>query len=212
MRIFIQCKTLWKVSRQCTESRRTFFVRAYILRIISTAFGRICNFCKRWSEQRSILVWLQREYLSTDFNDERPLASRDEDVPFDFDHIYPQSTWYNLRSHRALDKFVQGQGHRRVGNSIGNLRVWDSSQNRSDGDAVPRIKLKLESDLYGDEAKKLWAKSLIDTDQIEEWGRYRGTWDRRSVIAFQMCVELRAVRLYRRFFAEPSFNLWISDS
>jgi hypothetical protein len=54
-----------------------------------------------------------------------------------------------------------------VGNSIGNLRVWDSSKNRSDSKVALCEKLKLDD--QSERRNELLKQSAIDPLQIEGW-------------------------------------------
>lgn len=160
------------------------------------------------------LLWLQRNYVAT--FEGSPVAGRDEDTPYDYDHICPSNHWGDGRSNN-LGQFLAKEGgdsggHWRVGNSIGNVRVWDSRKNRSDGDAAPNIKLELDSDTP--ERTTLLQQSAIDSSQIEQWKTCSGkegegrSWDEPRVEAFQDVVEKRAFTLYEHFYNELGFAEW----
>ena len=174
-----------------------------------------------------ILLWLQRDFVSNFRGN--PMAGRDEETPYDYDHICPSSHWYNnsksdSSNSRIIDFFNKikkddvlekdSEGHWRVGNSIGNLRVCGSSENRSDGDDTPSKKLKLND--KNDECKELLQQSAIAIDHIEFWQSCSGIegkgklWSKERTQAFQRAVEQRAFALYTSYFDDLNFKEWLS--
>jgi hypothetical protein len=105
-------------------------------------------------------------------------------------------------------------GHWHLGNSIGNLRVWESSKNRSDGDAAPSIKLNIDNNKELDSFETLLQQSAIDPSQIDDWRICSGdepnrrSWNENRVQAFQRVVEKRAFTLYIRFYTDLVFSAW----
>lgn len=164
-----------------------------------------------------ILLWLQRDFVSHFAGD--PMAGRDEETPYDYDHICPSSNWYNNgKSDKNKDRIIDyladgdgdGEGHWRVGNSIGNIRVWGSSDNRSDGDDSPADKI-----LKGN-SNDILVQSAIDleSEQIAYWEKCSAEkdkgkiWNLSRVQAFQQAVEHRAFSLYERYYTELGFDAW----
>jgi hypothetical protein len=161
------------------------------------------------SHYHPLLLWLQRNYVAT--LEGSPVAGREEDTPYDFDHILPQAHWDHWTG-AAVGKRIkdcmkdEDQYHSLIGNCIGNLRVWDSSRNRSDGDAPPTDKMRDDSDwsnslIDQDDHKELWIKCSAGAADKREWGVDRA-------VAFQDAVEKRAFYLYKRFFDDLKFELW----
>lgn len=183
------------------------------------------KFYARWwnksysSHIHPVLLWLQRDYVAT--FDAKMLAGREEETPYDYDHICPSSHWSG-RGAGIFEYCDDGQAHWQVGNSIGNLRVWDSSKNRIDGDGSPKVKLKLENDTSGPHTQNdLLSCSAIPTDQEEHkhaWlncsrdGDSKRIWDADRASAFQKAVELRTFHLYERYFNELDFDIWIDST
>jgi len=159
-----------------------------------------------------MLLWLQREYVNTLGGS--PVAGREEDTPYDYDHILPGSHWngwggQHNSTDRILDFMPQSDVKQQyvTGNSIGNLRVWSSSDNRSDGDDSPKKKLMAQPDDWRNSAiteadKELWCDCSRDGDQKMVWSVERAT-------AFQKAVENRTFSLYEKFFDEADFTKWI---
>lgn len=175
-----------------------------------------------------MLLWLQREYLDAKF-DANPLAGRDEDTPYDYDHILPANHWGNWTGSGAgarLLEFTEPGAHRIVGNGIGNVRIWGSSDNRSDGDKPPSYKLALKSLPNENPAENIEGKRFgllrdscvsDETEHCRDWELASGEltdfrkWTRERALAFQRAVEHRSFRLYERYFNEAGFALWCGN-
>ena len=165
-----------------------------------------------------LLLWLQRKWIAHMYqsaNAFNPMAGQDEDnVPYDFDHLVPQSNWSSLHGieYSALiennNLFSSHPYNRRtLGNSIGNYRVLDSSDNRSRGDCP------LDGDFL--EENELWEKYAFhpDENEIQMWRKASPVndchiWSDERLIAFQSAVESRVIDLYQRFFNELDFSAW----
>ncbi len=171
--------------------------------------GRARMVFERWWYRKAMLLWLQRDFLFSEFPNANPVAGRDEETPFDYDHICPAAHWSDGRSNN-IQGFCEPWAHGVVGNSIGNLRVWSSSRNRGDGDNSIRKKLELD-----DAESMLWRHSAIGADELADWRICSGEetrptyWDEARALAFGCAVEKRAIQLYRRFFDEAGFEQWI---
>lgn len=170
---------------------------------------------KRWWNRKGghvhpILLWLQRDYVFKKFEKQPALAGMDEETPFDFDHILPSSQWANWtgveKGHRFIDyplrdgdQIRDNTGHWHIGNSIGNIHVLESSENRSLGDASVIVKLgtgEFSRNAYvpiGDEEG--WRKASGDEAEPRKWSEDRA-------LAFQRAVEQRTFALYSKFYAD----------
>ena len=163
-----------------------------------------------------MLLWFQRKWVSDKYQDSfTPTAGQDDDnVPYDFDHLVPQSNWSSLhgiyydaiKENRKL--FSEHHYNRRMlGNSIVNYRVMDGPDNRSRGDC-PLEKGFLEE-------KDQWENYAFDPNdnEIQMWGKaspHEGCkiWDDERLLAFQGAVESRVLYLYKRYFDEVKFVEW----
>lgn len=163
-----------------------------------------------WSHQHPMLLWLQRSYLNG--LDAEPLAGMDEDTPYDFDHILPSAHWSPdwriVGKSGTVEDFREARSV--LGNSIGNIRVWDASHNRSDGDASPKEKRQRSDD---PDQWMVW--SAMDPSHAPHWiacspaeGSKNTDWNRPRALAFQRAVELRAYALYQRLYDEAGFAPW----
>lgn len=197
---------------------------------------------KRWWNLRSgyshlLLLWLQRDYVFRRFEETPAQPGLDDDTPYDFDHICPQSHWNywtgKTAGNRLMDFPAQpnadNQSHVLLGNAIGNVRVWDSSENRGDGDATPSVKLKLVQKLQIPATDNDSTEIRLHESAIAD-GTYPGLKDETSAWAgcdcdsstpndpmywtigrarnFQKAIETRTFNLYQRFYLDLRFSEW----
>ncbi|UCV10280.1 DUF262 domain-containing protein [Dechloromonas denitrificans] len=189
------------------------------------------TFYARWwnknnSYTHTVLLWLQREYVATLTG--VMYAGREDDTPYDYDHLCPSNHWHGWTGEgnnpSSLTMFCENkEALVRVGNSIGNLRVWDSVKNRSDGDTAPDVKLKLKQiDGVGQEFEPATQSELLNWSAIpgthtHEWlkcsrdEKNKRVWDEDRAAAFQNAVEQRTFYLYKRYFDELIFRKWMNS-
>ena len=186
-----------------------------------------------WHSGGKMLLWLQRQYLTERFPHYDPSSDRDEEQPYDLDHIQPRASWgvnWTTQSKRLPngDKethFRDGREH--LGNSIGNYRWIGSSENRRDGDLNLRQKLRLQepgqtsSETHNTELPGPdWSLGVFDRQQQNVWwqaGAEDGAdtkeksiaWPPARIAAFQQAVEERTVWLYEQWWNEAGFERWI---
>ena len=99
---------------------------------------------KRWWNLRGsgyvhpLLLWIQRDYVFREFEKVPVQPGQAEDTPYDYDHICPESHWKYWtgagQGNRIIEAGFQNDPHDKsgnyiLGNSIGNVRVWNSSRN-----------------------------------------------------------------------------------
>jgi hypothetical protein len=172
--------------------------------------------------QHAMLLWLQRSYVDRIENNPKEVRSDDE-VPYDYDHICPSNHWGNWTGITSQDRLLdflansRNRGHVHIGNSIGNLRVWYASDNRSDGDACAIGKLKVKSGGNDDGGNNLTADSAIHADHIDFWNACSNegsssSWTAERALAFQEAVEHRVLNLYERYFDELGFSKWFPEA
>jgi|LakMenEpi03Aug12_release.lakeMendotaPanAssembly.Ray.scaffolds.fasta_scaffold424609_2 hypothetical protein len=139
---------------------------------------------------RCALLWLQRKYLSDQFPDYDPTSIRDEDLPIDLDHLIPhhkfgvdwrrQQTCLSFQSPDEKENFH----HLRwtVGNSLGNFRWLNASDNRGRQD--------------GQIAETDRERDFID--DIPRWNDLieKNVWTEKDVAAFQELIDLRSIKIY----------------
>ena len=181
-----------------------------------------------WWSRGNFLMWLQRDYLETQFRDFDPAAGREDDVPYDLDHMCPAADWGRdwrpfevaLRKANCLsEEQVKSMRQARsvLGNSIGNSRLIDASKNREDQDAdiaekMPFVGCGVEPS--GCDLKSM-TEMAFNPDQRAIWQQASGKdkqWDRERLCAFQEAVEERTCWLYRRFYEDLGFECWTDPS
>ena len=173
---------------------------------------------QRWFFSTPMLLWIQRNTLAETFRNANPLADRESETPYDYDHICPQADWgSDYRSTDAPLKFFCEDNQAWIlGECIGNYRVWDSSLNRADGNLSPASKLRLDQE-NSPEYFKILADSSIDPTEACGWAACsleadkQGTWDQSRAYAFESIVEARAFRLYEQYFNDLGFGNWVPE-
>lgn len=181
-----------------------------------------------WHDDRRFLPWLQRGYLATAFPDYDPLADREDDTPYDVDHMVPRNDWgFDWRDRNArlypCERFDDAQLNKfrwvrnELGNSIGNKWLVDFSSNRAWSDRSFPQKLQQIRDGIergGQDYACLLAGAFDNgTEQIlinASPQNGNNSWTNERLIAFQRAVEERAVGLYRRLYDELGLGDWLN--
>lgn len=177
-----------------------------------------------WRAGNRMLPWLQRPYVAGAFPHYDPLSDRDEDLPYDVDHLCPKAdwgaNWLGLSSRVVCDQAARdamGDRSRRwlLGDGIGNKRIIDASQNRSDGDQPLAKKLPALALPSADDKQAQLEISVIETGDAALWlasSGSGGSWDEARLAAFQSAVERRAAQLYERYFRDLNFSVWLDPN
>ncbi len=170
---------------------------------------------KRWWNRKGghvhpMLLWLQRDYVYKAFEQQPALAGMDEETPFDFDHILPSAQWSYWTGASARNRLIDfpvkdgkgnedKTGHWYNGNSIGNIHVLESGENRSLGDASVRVKLAnddfAKNAQIQDSSKASWLAASGEEDKPRHWAKTRA-------LDFQKAVEQRTFELYTKFYQD----------
>jgi Protein of unknown function DUF262 len=153
------------------------------LRILSSKL----ELCKR------ALMWLQRDYIASKWENYDPTSDRDEDLPIDLDHIVPNGI-FNFRWNPSRLKedviFDNPNNFRwerdRIGNSIGNFRWLDVSKNRGRGKKEYEP-LPNNGDLVSNPTE--W-EALTSNDTKDY------PWSKDNIATFQRLIDLRTLELY----------------
>lgn len=196
--------------------RERFESKGDAMRQAMAVFHRWWGYENRY--QHAMLLWLQRSYVDRIEKNPNEVRSDDE-VPYDYDHICPSNHWSNWTGITSSDRLLDflskdgNRGHVNIGNSIGNLRVWYASDNRSDGDDSAVEKLKVISGGNDGTCNNLIVDSAIHADHVAFWTACSsegsaGSWNAERALAFQTAVEHRVFDLYARYFDELEFSKW----
>jgi len=181
----------------------------------------------QFTGRRHLLLWFQREWVQESYHSTDFMSGQDEDtVPYDFDHLVPQSNWSSFQGRGTHNEAVI-ENHQRwsehwvrrdLGNSIGNYRVMDASDNRSRGDTPLTVKVGDATESFLN-SSALWgdyAFSLSDAENDWQTASPKDPdcwyWDDARVLAFQHAVESRALNLYQCLFDEASMATLINKS
>ena len=170
---------------------------------------------RRWwnlrgrGHQHPFLLWLQRELVVEHFETFPALAGMEEETPYDFDHLLPYKYWGDFRGSgipkALLSDDGRGGGRNWIGNALGNMRIWPSADNRSDGDSLPHLKLSGEDVLRSSliETDQPWFASDFEiADGVDKyWASNPG-----RASDFQAAVEMRTFALYKAFFTDLNFE------
>jgi hypothetical protein len=146
------------------------------------------------------LIWLQRRYITCTFPHYDPTSTRDDDLPFDFDHAIPRGLFgahwssnvqkrFCLSDPRDMDRFRDLR--KTVGDSLGNLRWLAAADNRGRGMGqieVERPKSGDQPSLDDHIDRPSWNK-LIDADGIPV------IWTEDDVATFQRLIDSRTLLL-----------------
>jgi hypothetical protein len=151
---------------------------------------------------KRVLLWLQRDYLAEQFPSYDPTSSRDEDLPIDLDHLIPNSKFgANWRRQQKCLSFADEGGNFHyqrgtVGNSLGNFRWLDASDNRS-------RKANLIEDGAGE-------RYLIK--DVSRWNALieKNPWTEEDVATFQQIIDLRSIAIYEALLVECGLNAFAS--
>ena len=180
-----------------------------------------------WRDDANVMPWLQRAYLDAAFRDFDPTADREDDTPYDVDHMVPSDDWgrnWGYRDHLfPLSSCITEERREKqlrwvrfeIGNSIGNKWLVDYSSNRSWGNKGFQGKLddvadgsdqtlRRLLDVFPCENKALWVEASPDS-----WTETPATDDRLS--KFQEAIERRAAWLYRRLYDDLGFSVWLME-
>ena len=172
---------------------------------------------QKFSTNTTLLLWIQREVILKDemMSKYEPLAiHNEENVPYDFDHLIPQSNWSTLSTNgTGLDNIEENKERfgnlwirRSLGNLIGNYRVLNSSQNRSRGD-TPLKEEELNA-LIKDQANFLICENDFEKWQIASSELEPLVWNDERIRNFQYVIEKRVLDLYHKIINELDFKEW----
>lgn len=145
------------------------------------------------------LIWLQRDYIVDEFPAYNPLSDRDEDLPFDLDHIVPSDIfgfdWRNRDSRLKQDVICDNFRWQRglVGNSLGNFRWLSASDNRGrhEGACTP------VNSKNGDRVN-----NHVDWNKIIPQDKNRQLWSKEDIASFQRLIDFRTLDLYEELLVD----------
>lgn len=163
---------------------------------------------KQFSSRKYLLMWFQRKWIHTTFKNTDFLSGQDEDtVPYDYDHLIPQSNWSSFQGSsnslsNVTEKHFKEHGPRgALGNSIGNYRIMTDSDNRKRGDTSLADSFLNDENTWGNYAFHQDCKPEFWKAASETNGNHK-QWNDQRVLAFQYAVESRTIWLYKSLYKE----------
>ncbi len=179
-----------------------------------------------WGGAPRFLPWLQRNYLAAAFPDYDPLADREDDTPFDVDHMVPYNDWgfdWRQRNERLVPngRFNAAQLNKlrwvrsELGNAIGNKWLVDFSTNRGWGDVSFPEKLQWIQDPVNNGVLEYAGllEGAFDLNEQADWQEASAgpNWSDERLIAFQKAVETRSAWLYEKLYTEAGLAHWAAN-
>lgn len=153
-----------------------------------------------------VLLWLQRSYVAQRFPDYDPVSTRDDDLPFDLDHVIPYKLFgadFRTVSPKLdliaadLSAFRNNRGA--IGNSLGNYRWLDASVNRGRGaDLIEDEQAQVP--LLCDEIDRCEWNPVIEARLLE------GRWSKEDVAKFQRLIDKRSLHLVKKLVDESGIR------
>lgn len=181
-----------------------------------------------WSQRQQVHKWFDRIY-------DPFLYVKTEDLPFDLDHIVPA---HHMSRHKVKSRDESLFNDYRSGllGSIGNLRIWPRSLNRSEQEPELDERYLLgpeEESLPSDDQHRFgeWdmstygevrSASVFGQEEAERsvWERvckssdgvkYGHNWPKERLEAFRDAVDKRRTRLYADMYYTVGFNEWAAE-
>lgn len=173
---------------------------APIVDCISNHFGEIYDeqrtidtwnvFFNKLFWNRSFIIFAQRKYINEHFKDFNQIEDlQDTNVPWDWDHIYPDSWVYYQQTFDII---------RRWNNCIGNFRALSLGQNRSENNNIsPKVRFKESEERE---------RSFIKSNDLEFWNQID---DRIKVEKLQYhtkAIVYRTINIYKEWYDTLKIN------
>lgn len=152
---------------------------------------------------RRALLWLQRDYLAGRFPDYDPTSSRDEDLPIDLDHLIPHTKfgedWRHQQKRLSFPDEKENFRHLRwtVGNSLGNFRWLDASDNRS----------RQANTIENTEGERDIIMNVSDWNALIE----KNSWAEDAVATFQKMIDLRTITIYEHLLIAGGLKDFVTE-
>ncbi|MEI6143672.1 MAG: hypothetical protein WCP85_30620, partial [Mariniphaga sp.] len=155
----------------------------------------IAPLLKSLKENRELLLYAQRDYLSKRFPDYDPARKdlwKDINRPWDFDHILPAVYVYNKKgSYSHINVCKQFYS------TIGNMRAWPFEDNRSD--QATKTSEKMIKSSY-------WTDSFIDDTERDGYSDPSVIEDATKALRFANSCKSRIIRIYKEWFYNFNIN------
>lgn len=141
---------------------------------------------------RPLILFSQRSYINATFKDYNQIDDMDDtNVPWDWDHIYPDSWVYNMKYCEQIIRDWNGTN--------GNFRAISLEQNRSESNAVsPKIRL---------EDAAIREFSFVFENDFEHWRKIDDRiWNKEKAIYHFRAITTRMINIYEKFWNDLKIN------
>ncbi|MGB4414635.1 MAG: DUF262 domain-containing protein [Paludibacter sp.] len=146
---------------------------------------------------RPLILFSQRSYINATFKDYNQIDDMDDtNVPWDWDHIYPDSWVYNMKYCEQIIRDWNGTN--------GNFRAISLEQNRSESNAVsPKIRLEDAT------TREL---SFVFESDFEHWHKIDDRiWNKEKAIYHFRAITTRMINIYEKFWNDLKINELLSS-
>jgi hypothetical protein len=154
---------------------------------------------------KRVLIWVQRNYVARIFPHYDPTSTRDDDLPFDLDHVFPKAlfganlTKFRDRIHLTqIEKKAFENQRKTVGDSLGNFRWLAAGDNRRRGKQDIEAELPSDGDL----------PSLHDHIDRPSWNFLINleAWEEAHIKIFQKLIDCRTLKITENLMSESGIT------
>lgn len=159
---------------------------------LQTANDYFWKFIGRIQHNKQLILFAQRDYINSTFADYNQMDDVDDtNVPWDWDHIYPDSWVYNMKYCEQIIREWNGTN--------GNFRAISLEQNRSESNSIsPKIRLE------NSENREC---SFIFENDLEHWQKIDDRiWDKGKAIIHFRAITTRMINIYEKFWNDLKIN------
>ena len=147
---------------------------------------------------KQIILFAQRDYINSVFDDYNQMDDiEDTNVPWDWDHIYPNSWVYNMKYCENIIREWNGTN--------GNFRAISLEQNRRENDNVsPKERL---------ENLEIRGCSFVFENDWENWQKIDDRiWSKEKAVNHFQAITTRMINIYEKFWTDLKIKELILES
>jgi len=156
------------------------------------------KFIQKIQHNKQLILFAQRSYINSTFSDFNQMDEiEDTNVPWDWDHIYPNSWVYNMKYCEQIIRDWNGTN--------GNFRVISLEQNRSESNsASPKDRL---------ENTQNRAYSFVYENDWKHWQEIDNRiWDKDKAFSHFRAITTRMVNIYEKLWNDLKINELVNES
>jgi hypothetical protein len=139
-----------------------------------------------------LILFSQRNYINSEFSDYNQMEDiEDTNVPWDWDHIYPNSWVYNMKYCEQIIRDWNG--------TTGNFRAISLEQNRSENNTESP-----QSRLTDEHNRNI---SFVYENDWQYWQKIDGRiWDKEKALYHFRAITARMINIYEKFWNDLKIN------